>query len=45
MSIFNLSVVVSGVLCVILAAKGNILTYPIGIYATITYALLHIKMV
>ncbi len=36
--IFLLSVTLSGLSCVILAARGNIWTYPLGIYNSISYA-------
>lgn len=36
--LFEFSVFLSGVLCVLLAAKGNILTFPIGLYNTLGYA-------
>lgn len=35
---FLLTVTFSGLLCVILAARGNIWTYPVGIYNTVAYA-------
>lgn len=37
-NIFGLSVFISGVLCVVLAAKGNIWTYYFGMYNSIAYA-------
>lgn len=37
-SIFGLSVFISGVLCVVLAAKGSIWTYIFGMYNTFGYA-------
>jgi len=37
-SVFDFSVFLSGVLCVVLAAKGNIWTYAFGIYNTFSYA-------
>lgn len=37
-TIFGLSIFVSGVLCVVLAAKGNIWTYYFGMYNSIAYA-------
>lgn len=37
-SFFLLTVTISGLLCVIMTAKGNILTYPIGLYNTLGYA-------
>lgn len=37
---FGFTVFLSGVLCVILAAKGNILNYAVGMYNTFGYALL-----
>ncbi len=39
-SIFNFSVFLTGVLCVVLAAKGNIWTYVFGMYNTFGYAYL-----
>ncbi len=39
-SIFNFSVFLTGVLCVVLAAKGNIWTYIFGMYNTFGYAYL-----
>ncbi len=36
--LFDFTVFLSGVLCVFLAASGNILTYPIGLYNTVGYA-------
>ncbi len=36
--LFGLSVFISGVLCVVLAAKGNIWTYIFGMYNTFGYA-------
>ena len=35
---FNLAVFVSGVFCVVLAAKGSIITYPAGVLNTVGYA-------
>lgn len=37
-SAFLFSVLFSGVLCVVLAAKGKIWTYPIGLYNSLAYA-------
>lgn len=37
-SIFGFSVFITGVLCVVLAAKGNIWTYYFGMYNSIAYA-------
>ncbi len=37
-SIFGLSVFITGVLCVVLAAKGSIWTYYFGMYNSIAYA-------
>ncbi len=37
-SFFLLTTTISGLLCVIMAAKGNIWTYPIGLYNTFSYA-------
>lgn len=37
-NLFDTSVLCSGVLCVALAAKGNILNYIIGMYNTLAYA-------
>jgi nicotinamide mononucleotide transporter len=37
---FGFSVFITGVLCVVLAAKGNILTYVFGMYNTFAYAYL-----
>lgn len=37
-SIFGFSVFLTGVLCVVLAAKGNIWTYAFGLYNTLGYA-------
>ena len=39
-SIFNFTVFLTGVLCVVLAAKGNIWTYIFGMYNTFGYAYL-----
>lgn len=39
-TIFGLSVFISGVLCVVLAAKGNIWTYIFGMYNSFGYAYL-----
>jgi len=39
-SVFNFSVFLTGVLCVVLAAKGNIWTYIFGMYNTLGYAYL-----
>ncbi len=39
-SAFNFSVFLTGVLCVVLAAKGNIWTYIFGLYNTSAYAYL-----
>jgi nicotinamide mononucleotide transporter len=36
--IFQFSVLISGLLCVVLAAKGNILNYPVGMYNSGAYA-------
>jgi len=37
-NLFGFAVFLSGVLCVVLVAKGSILNYPIGIFNTIGYA-------
>jgi nicotinamide mononucleotide transporter len=37
-NLFGFAVFLSGVLCVVLAAKGNIMNYPIGLFNTIGYA-------
>ena len=39
-TIFGFSVFITGVLCVILAAKGNLWTYIFGMYNTFGYAYL-----
>lgn len=39
-TLFGLSVFFSGVICVVLAAKGNIWTYGFGIYNSLAYAIL-----
>jgi len=39
-SIFGLTVFVSGVICVVLAAKGNIWTYAFGAYNSLAYGYL-----
>jgi len=36
--VFNLSVLITGMLCVLLAAKGNYFSYVFGTYNTIAYA-------
>lgn len=37
-TLFGFLIFLSGVFCVVFAAKGNILTYPIGIFNTLGYA-------
>ena len=37
-NIFGFFVFLSGILCVVLAAKGSILNYPVGLFNTIGYA-------
>ena len=39
-SLLSLSTFITGILCVLLAAKGNIWTYVFGVYSTATYAYL-----
>lgn len=39
-SLFGFSVFITGVLCVVLAAKGNLMSYVFGMYNTVGYAYL-----
>lgn len=39
-SLFGFTVFITGVLCVVLAAKGNLMSYVFGMYNTIGYAYL-----